>query len=180
MAIDKPAGFDSSLCYEPHHDIITSADQVAIYEPVLGDVNDDITHVLLHARNYLKDNRIPPLGYKRSELPANPAEPGKSDADVIGVDLTADTDFASGFTTDAGADGKDTVTYQVDVSGSTGPFTLEARLLYQSIRPSFVKGLHADADIAGDSFVRRFKTMYDNVPPLPTVIATATESFPQD
>lgn len=174
MAIDKPLDFDTSLCYEPHHDIITSEEQVAIYESVLGDVEGNITHVLLHARSYLKDNRIPPVGYDISALPENPAEPDKYDADVIGVDLSTDTNFADGFTTGEGADGKDTVTYQVNISGLTGPFSVEAELLYQSIRPSFVKGLHADEEIEGDSFVRRFKAMNDYVPPTPSIIDMAT------
>lgn len=177
MAILKPVDFDETQCYEAHHDVITSAEQVAIYESVLGDVNGDITHVLLHGRQYLKDNRIPPIGYKQTGLPDNPAET-KVDADVIGVDLVADTNFAPGFLTDAGSNGQDTVTYQVNVTGLTGPFSVEAELLYQSIRPSFVNGLHADADIEGDSFVRRFKVMNDNVPPAPGVIATVTEAIP--
>ncbi|MFO7593286.1 MAG: Calx-beta domain-containing protein [Pseudomonadota bacterium] len=173
LAIDKPVGFDTGACYEPHHDIITSEEQVAIYESVLGDVEGNITHVLLHARSYLKDNRIPPVGYDISALPVNPAEPGTNDADVIGVDLSSDSNFASGYTTGEGADGKDTVTYQVDVSGLEGPFSVEAELLYQSIRPSFVGGLHADEAIEGDSFVRRFKAMNDSIPPTPEVIDTA-------
>lgn len=179
LAIDKPAGFDTSLCYEPHRNLITNASQTAIYEAVLGDVNANITHVLLHARNYLKDNRIPPTGYKQSGLPVNPAEPGKLDADIIGVD-PADTDFASGFTTDTGADGKDTVTYQIDVSGRSAPFTVTAELLYQSIRPTFVKGLHADDAIVGDSFIRRFKAMNNNVPPVPVMLTSATATVNAD
>jgi hypothetical protein len=59
LAIEKPQNFDSSNCYEPHRDVITDQSRVAICETVLGDTNADITHVLLHADTYLKENRIP-------------------------------------------------------------------------------------------------------------------------
>ncbi|MEW6766264.1 MAG: Calx-beta domain-containing protein [Pseudomonadota bacterium] len=172
LEIHKPDGFTNDGCYEPHRDVISSPEQVAIYESVLGDVNGHITHVLLHGRQYLKDNRIPPLGYKQSGLPANPAEPAKVDADIVGV--SGDTNFATGFSAPSGADGKDTVSYQINVTGKTGPFSVDAELLYQSIRPSFVDSHHADSEIEGDSFVRRFKAMNEAVPPTPEVITTAT------
>ena len=38
MAGHKLEGFDSSLCYEPHRDVINDESQVAIYETVLGDI----------------------------------------------------------------------------------------------------------------------------------------------
>jgi len=168
----KSDDFTNEGCYEPHRDVITSADQVAIYESVLGDVNGDITHVLLHGRQYLKDNRIPPKGYLKSGLPVNPAETSKVDADIIGVNLSTDTNFATGFTS-SGASGQDTVTYKAPVTRA-GTYTVQAELLYQSTRPSFVEGLHADDEITGESYVRRFKTMYAAIPPKPEVMATAS------
>ena len=58
LSKNKLEGFDSSLCYEPHRDFINDPSQVAIYETVLGDINGNITHTLLQAAQYLKDNRI--------------------------------------------------------------------------------------------------------------------------
>lgn len=168
--------YDYSQCYEPHRDVISNPNQVAIYESVLGDENGDVTHVLLHARRYLKDNRIPPKGYLKSGLPANPAEPELKDADVIGVDLAKDVDFAAGFS-GSGANGQDTVTYNVNVAGRSAPFSVQADLFYQSTRPSFVKGLHADQEITEDSYVRRFKSMYESVPPTPASIASVERTF---
>ena len=60
-------GFDSSLCYESHYDVINDPSQVAIYETVLGNVNGDITHTLLQGASYLKDNRIPPNGFTNTK-----------------------------------------------------------------------------------------------------------------
>ncbi|MDG6777198.1 Calx-beta domain-containing protein [Thiomicrorhabdus sp. zzn3] len=169
--------FDYSTCYEPHHDTIDDANQVQIYEPVLGDVNGGITHVLLHANQYLKDNRLPPIGWTLENRHPNPVTPGMYDDDINGL-ATSDTNFAAG-KEGAGSDGKDTVTYEVDTSGATGPFTVEAELLYQSIRPSFVYGMHADDPehgIEGDSYVRRFKYMYENTPPIPEQIDAVSTS----
>lgn len=171
LANHKISGFDSLTyqCYEPHHDEITSADQVMIYEDVLGDVNQDITHVLLHARQYLKDNRIPPKGWTEAGRHQNPVDQTLYDDDIVGA-AVGDTNFATG-KAGAGSDGKDTVTYKVDTTGFSGPFSVEAELLYQTIRPSFVDSMHADDEIEGDSYVERFKTMYEKTPPEPEVLA---------
>ena len=59
--------------------------------------------------------------------------------------------------------------YLVDIDGKAGPYTVEARLLYQATQPAFVDGMHTDADR-----VNRFKVMYDDVPPTVEELATAT------
>jgi len=101
--------------YEPHYDRITSADQVQIYEPVLGDPNDVPTTGLLTATHYLKDNRLLPRGFDKAT----------ADKD-IGVYGTAmqDSDFAGG---------SDVVHYAVPVPVNGGPFTVSVELLYQPI-----------------------------------------------
>ncbi|GAB6071085.1 hypothetical protein JCM30760_21820 [Thiomicrorhabdus hydrogeniphila] len=176
LAINKETGFNSLTngCYEPHHTEINDANQVQIYEPVLGDVNGDITHVLLHANEYIKDNRIPPIGWTLANRHPNPVTTGQYDDDVTGLAVT-DTNFATG-KDGAGSDGKDTVTYNIDTTGFTGPFNIQVELLYQSIRPSFVYGMHADdiehGGINGESHVRRFKYMYEQTPPTPELLAS--------
>jgi len=173
----KADDFDSLSegCYEPHHTILTDPKQIAIYEGVLGDVNQDITHVLLHARQYLKDNRIPPQGWTLANQHTNPADPDIKDDGIVGLAST-DADFATG-KDGAGSDGKDTLTYQVDITGGTAPYNIEVELLYQTIKPSFVYSMHADDPehgIEGDSFVRRFKYMYEETPPIIETLATQT------
>ncbi|MEK7487224.1 MAG: hypothetical protein AABZ60_23075, partial [Planctomycetota bacterium] len=49
--------------FEPHHEIITQQEEVQIYEGVLGDLDENVTFSLHSADSYLKDNRIPPLGF---------------------------------------------------------------------------------------------------------------------
>jgi hypothetical protein len=156
-------------CYEAHRDTISSSDQVAIYESVLGDVNQDITHVLLHARQYIKDNRMPPQGWTLANRHQNPVDQTLYDDNIIGAAFD-DANFAAG-KDGAGSDGKDTITYAVDISGFSAPFNVQAELLYQPIRPSFVAAMHADDEIEGESHVRRFKAMYEDTPPVPETIA---------
>jgi hypothetical protein len=160
MSAHKLEGFDTSLCYEPHRDVINDASQVAIYETVLGDVNDNITHTLLQGSQYLKDNRIPPAGFTNSKA-------ATIEAQTIPAGVAGDNDFNC-LSTDEGC-GADSVHYQVNIEGQSGPYTVESKLLYQAIQPGFVDGMHN----VGDR-VNRFKVMYDAVPPSVEVLATAT------
>ena len=186
LDIEKSDSFDSVAegCYEPHRDVINSENQVAIYEGVLGDVNQDITHVLLHARQYLKDNRIPPKGWILANQHVNPADANIMDDGIVGIlgndtNLTIESDdpnFAPG-KDGAGSDGTDTVTYQIDTTGFTGPFNIEVDLYYQTIRPSFVYAMHADDDehvVEGNSYVARFKAMYEETPPVTETLASTS------
>ena len=160
MSAHKLDGFDSSLCYEPHRDVINNPSQVAIYETVLVDVYGDITHTLLQAASYLKDNRIPPDGFTNSNA-------ASIEIQTIPAGVTGDNDFNCIGT--AEGCGADTVQYQVNIGGQAGAYTVEARLLYQATQPGFVDGMHNDGDR-----VNRFKLMYDAVPPSVELLATAT------
>ena len=177
------ASFDSIAegCYEPHHNTINSADQVAIYEGILGDVNQDITHVLLHARQYLKDNRIPPKGWTIDGQHENPADSNIMDDGIVGL-ASSDSDFAPGKEAAGGSDATDTVTYSIDVSAGEAPFSVNTKLYYQTIKPSFVYAMHADdvahGGIEGDSYVGRFKEMYENNPPITETLASQTVVVP--
>jgi hypothetical protein len=161
MAGHKLEGFDSSLCYEPHRDVINDPAQVAIYETVLGDVHGDITHTLLQAASYLKANRIPPVGFTNSK-----AAIIESQTIPAGF-VTGDNDFNCIITSEGC--GTDTVHYQVNIEGRSGPYMVESRLLYQATQPGFVDGMHNTGDR-----VNRFKVMYDAVPPTVEVLDTAT------
>jgi hypothetical protein len=163
--------FDFSACYEPHRDVIDDPAQIAIYESVMGDVNDDITYMLLFADHYLKDNRIPPRGYERGfDLGEDMGVAGNGITGIFGEAAT-DADFSPDFdegNPDAGS-GQDVVHYRVNTEGHTGPFQVEARLMFQSVRPSFVASLHG----TDNPRVDRFQKMYEMVPPAPEVLAEA-------
>jgi len=149
IASRKPVGFVNDGCFEPHRDRITDPSQVAVYESVLGDSNGNITYVLLYADHYLKDDRIPPRGFRQR-------------AAVTGTEIVLggvpDRDFNA---EDAdGASGSDQVHYRIPTDAAGGPYQITVQLLYQSIRPGFVAGLHADG-----GRVERFRSMYKALPP---------------
>jgi hypothetical protein len=100
--------------FEPHYEEISRADQVQIYEPILGDRTGKPTTGLLTAVRYLKDNRLLPRGFDKRSAPAE-----------IGVfgSATEDGDFDNG---------GDRVRYQIPVTG-TGNYRVDVELRYQSI-----------------------------------------------
>jgi hypothetical protein len=141
-------------CLVPHRDRVTDAYDVPVYESVLADTHDGVTHTLLHAAGFLKDNRLPPVGFRATDPRYDPRTA------VVGVG--ADPDFA------IDGSGSDTVHYAIAGAGA-GPWTVEARLYMQSIRPDFIAAMNADTAAVHD-----FRVMMARVPPLPEVIATAT------
>jgi hypothetical protein len=100
--------------FEPHYEEVVRADQVQIWEPVLGDPQGVPTTGLLTAMQYLKDNRLLPRGFDKTTAPAE-----------IGVygEAVRDADFGSG---------GDRVRYAVTVA-SPGPHEIEVELRYQTI-----------------------------------------------
>ena len=101
--------------FEPHYREITSAEQVEIYEPILGDSEGKVTTGLLKAVRYLKDNRLLPHGFDKATASRD-------------VAVTGDAAEDPGFT-DQGS----TVQYVVSSGGGIGPMTVEAELMYQPI-----------------------------------------------
>jgi hypothetical protein len=101
--------------FEPHYTEIRSADQVQIYEDILGDARGAVTTGLLSGVRYLKDNRLLPRGFDKRTASADVAVHGEA---------LDDPDFAA-----AG----DRVRYAVPIGRASGPFTVSAELLYQPI-----------------------------------------------
>ena len=164
LARIKPPGFTNAGCYEPHRDVIDTPAQVAIYETVLGDTNGHITHVLLHAASYLKDNRIPPQGFTdaRADLIESQTKPA-------GTGIDGDFNVAS----NQQGSGTDTVHYRVTVNDPGAAYSVEARLLYQAIQPGFIDGLQSNG-----SLVNQFKQMVTQLALAVEVLATGSATLP--
>ena len=126
--------------YEPHYDEITSEEQVQVYEPIMGNTDGDVTYTLLRAAQYLKDNRIPPLGFDKVSV--------ADDIAVKGAALN-DGDFNNG---------SDTVKYQIAVP-ATGNYTVEAELRFQTLAYGFIQDLFCDET---NPEVALFKQLYDS------------------
>ena len=140
----------SSAAYEPHYDEISSPDQVQIYEAVMLNTENEVTQTLLRAAKFAKDNRLLPQGFSKSSAAA--------EIGVYGGAL-ADDDFSGG---------SDQVTYRIDTTGSSGPYTLTARLLFTAVAYPFVKDLEKDADLPE---VSRFLYMYRRADKMPQEVA---------
>lgn len=100
--------------FAPHYATITAADQVQIFEPILGDAQGHVTTALLSASQYLKDNRILPAGFDKAAAPPEIAVHGEASTDPA---FTA---------------GSATTRYTIPLSAS-GPLRIAAELLYQPI-----------------------------------------------
>jgi hypothetical protein len=121
-------GLDAT--FEPHHDQIDQPDQVQIYEGVMHDVNNTLTHTLLRAAGYSKDNRIPPRGSVASHRVYDTVA-------TFGA-ATGDANFNAG--TGGEGSGTDSTTYSVSV-GNVPRCTVQVALAYQSTTPRFVAHL---------------------------------------
>ncbi len=127
--------------FEPHYREIHSADQVQIYEVIMGSPGGSVTTGLLTEVSYLKDNRVPPLGFNKAVVP--------DDVEVRG-DAADDPDFLGG---------EDRVRYSIDVSAAEGPFTFDAELWYQSIAYRWAQNLRGYDAAEPQRFVGYFDSM---------------------
>jgi hypothetical protein len=101
--------------FEPHHTLITSPDEVQIYEDIMVDYAGEVTTGLLWGVRYIKDNRLLPRGFDKRTADSDVAVHGAADADA---------DFEGG---------SDVVRYSVDVGSGQPPFRVVAELWYQPI-----------------------------------------------
>ncbi len=139
--VDSDTNNDAeSTNYEKHHDLITSADQVQVYESIMVNTENTVNYTLLNSASYIKDNRLLPKGMDKNNIPLEISVQGDA---IVDVDFTA---------------AEDTVTYQLaDIPA--GSYTVKATLNYQSISYRFATDLFKDK--SAHSLVNDFKLMYD-------------------
>ena len=125
--------------YSPHYSTITSASQVEIFEPILGDSQGHVTTGVLSATHYLKDNRILPAGFDKKTASPDIAVHGKAAADP-------------GFTA-----GASTTHYAVSTGSAAGPFRITAELEYQPIGYRWAHNLEAYKSGETQAFVRDYQ-----------------------
>ena len=125
--------------FEPHYNLITSADQVQIYESIMGDSDNNVTYTLLRGAQYLKDNRLSPKGFNKLAVPSDVAVHGQA---------VNDEDFNLG---------SDEVTYRIPVSVAED-IHVSVSLNYQTIAHGFLQDLYRDDHLEQ---VQTFKSMYD-------------------
>jgi len=138
--------------YEIHYDKITSESQVQVYQAIPGDEENKLTHSLLAATRFLKDNRLTPIGFNKNTVP--------SDVAVQGV-AKQDTNFNNGV---------DTVTYEVVTNGNA-PYTTLVELRYQPLSFASVMDLFTESEEIDQ--VDMFRTIYDSTTVRDEIITTA-------
>jgi hypothetical protein len=131
----------------------------------MGDTLGRATYVLLYGDTYLKDNRIPPIGFRVTDTRYDPVTA------TAGL-AVSDPDFNIG--PEGEGSGSDVVHYRLDWSARPDSgLQLEAVLYYQSLRPAVVAGLqHSGPKL--DSF----RGMYETLKPRALPLARAVAVYP--
>ncbi|MCB0795541.1 MAG: hypothetical protein KDB88_12460 [Flavobacteriales bacterium] len=151
-------GHDSP--YEPHHDRISSADQVQVYELVMGDVNGDVTTVLERAKEAIKDDRLVPIGFSTSHYTYDTVA-------IAGVPA-ADLDFNHDPFGVEG-NGGDVVHFHVPLDGYAGSLTATARVYYQPVPPAW----NAEMFALNGPRIDTFRTFYEQADGTPELVSEA-------
>jgi hypothetical protein len=119
--------------YQKHHEVITSDDQVQIYEELTTDADGNFTSSFIRRDHDIKDNRLLPLGWTKTG-------PDKS---LNGRYLAAT--FPHGNAKDdpdyKDSKGHDRVTYRVTLPDDVDPnaVSVRASLYYQNIPPYYLE-----------------------------------------
>jgi hypothetical protein len=137
-----------NLPYEPHWDVITSGEQVQIYEPIMLNFEGEVTYTLLRAYSYAKDNRLLPAGFDKASA--------SGDIAVYGL-AASDNNFTGG---------TDQVVYEINVANAKGRLNITVELLFQTLSYPFV----TDLANTGTDLVTRFMGLYDPADNVPVVL----------
>ncbi len=151
-SVDGIATDTDSSTYELHHDVITVADQVQVYEAIMGDVADQVTHTLMNATRYVKDNRLLPAGFDKVSA--------ADDIRTRGLAMN-DGNF------DAGGDD---VEYRVSV-GDAQQVSISATLVYQPLAYGHLQDLFQSAFLPTVSY---FKGLFESASLTSETIASDT------
>jgi hypothetical protein len=132
-----------------HLDIVTSGDQVQVWEAKLVDGNGAITHRALDASRYGKDNRILPEGFAPS---------GVDRVRTLSAGAEADASFVAG---------SDDVRFEPP-GGVPADARIHVELMYAALSPAIVNAIDQGRTSAGSRFVDLARAR----PITPVVMAT--------
>ena len=137
-----------------HHDRVTEASQVVVYELVAEDSAGTPTTSLVSMAARTKDSRLLPAGWRADGPHADATRP-------VGTD--GDDDFGPG---------GDVVHYRLELPGlGSSRAVIVAQLHYQAIPPAWADGLRD----SGTSEAAAFLGAYDSLEKRPETIAVAVE-----
>ena len=142
--------------YEPHYDLIDSEEQIQVYEGVFVNNEQQVTYTLLRAAEYVKDNRLPPVGFITTH-------PSYDSIKIVGN--ANDDDNFNRYGTYQGGTGGDSVTYLIPTLSNT-EYRITAEVCYQTVKTQLVDHLRPINN--GD--INRFVNMYDALPNIPFIM----------
>ena len=140
---------------EPHYRVVSSPEEVQIYESVMENTDGAVTYTLLRGAAYRKDNRLLPKGFDIASADPRIAVFGEA---------SNDPDFAAG---------QDKVSYRVTTGSRPGPYLVDVKLCYQSVSAAFATDLREDST---DEIVR-YITMHDAADHTPVTVASVQFSL---
>lgn len=131
--------------YEPHHEISKSSEDVQIYEMVMTDLHGQLTTRLNAAYEPIKDNRLLPLGFRKSH--------STYDTVAIWGNALDDPQY-----NEASNQGADIIQYNIPLTGFAVFGDLSVRLKYHTFPSRWMDDLFSNDSI---EFVAQFKAMYE-------------------
>ncbi|MEL7220313.1 MAG: hypothetical protein AAGJ93_03275, partial [Bacteroidota bacterium] len=132
--------------YERHYATVRAEDQVQIYEQVLADVSGAVTTVLTHADYSLKDNRIPPKGFRKDHT--------VYDTTLIAGNALLDTDFNENEMGEGS--GADIIYYHIPTQGYYDELFVSMGVYYQSMPPKWMAPMFSEQTPEIDFFRELF------------------------
>ncbi|MBN2550629.1 MAG: hypothetical protein JXB15_15800 [Anaerolineales bacterium] len=141
---------DDPTRYEPHYAVLSTPDQVQIYEGIMFDSDGQVTTTLLRGAVYGKDNRLLPVGFD--------VKKASKDTAVMG-EAAQDKNFSAG---------GDLLQLELDLGQAQGPLTLLVELFYQSIGYRWSQNLMLQQN--GEA--QLWAQYYASVPNLPLLAAS--------
>jgi hypothetical protein len=147
---------DLDSLYERHFDIISDSSQVQIYQSIMQDIDSNITYTLLRGASYIKDNRVPPIGFT-TQGPYY---------DSISVAGYANIDPNFNRSQNLEGTGTDTVTYKIGNLNQAGHARIDIKLLYQSNEPRFIQDLFQYSSPE----IQEFQSYYQSADKSPVIL----------
>lgn len=152
-AISGNASDLDPLMFEPHYDVIEQADEVQVYESIMGDTASRPTTGLLSAVKYLKDNRILPRGFDKRTAATEIA--------VVG-DAATDESFTGG---------SDRIRYRIRIAEGRRLGRITVDLIYQPIAYRWAQNLSGYAAPEPTRFLQLFGSLSQTAS---TIVASAS------
>ena len=131
--------------YEPHYEISRSSEEVQIYEMVMSDISGHLTTRLNAAFEPLKDNRLLPLGFRRTH----------HSYDTIAIWGNASNDLQYN---DESNKGLDLIEYRIPLEGNSGLANLSVHFNYHTFPSRWMEDLFRHDSL---EYVGQFKSMYE-------------------